>query len=117
MWICRDGTGTRQDAFTEPINWSQDSRNLGTLSPDQVFRWANDMLQKYNQSARATGVYPFLRFYDPGNMLGQGWLYTANSTALNLETTSQTVATVGTAELVQEEVYAVGAVDPSLIDL
>jgi hypothetical protein len=117
LWICRDGTGTRQDAFTEPINWSQDSRNLGTLSPDQVFRWANDMLQKYNQSARATGVYPFLRFYDPGNMLGQGWLYTANSTALNLETTSQTVATVGTAELVQEEVYAVGAVDPSLIDL
>jgi hypothetical protein len=117
VWICRDGTGTRQDAFTEPINWSQDSRNLGTLSPDQVFRWANDMLQKYNQSARATGVYPFLRFYDPGNMLGQGWLYTANSTALNLETTSQTVATVGTAELVQEEVYAVGAVDPSLIDL
>jgi hypothetical protein len=117
LWICRDGTGTRQDAMTEPITWSQDSRNLGNLSPDQVFRWANDFLQKFNQSARATGVYPFLRFYDPGSMLGQGWLYTANSTALNLETTSQTVATVGTAELVQEEVYAVGAVDPSLIDI
>lgn len=117
IWICRDGTGTRQDAMTEPITWSQDSRNLGNLSPDQVFRWANDFLCSYAQSARATGVYPFLRFYDPGDMKGQGWLYTANSTALNLETTSQTVATVGTAELVQEEVYAVGAVDPSLIDI
>src|SRR6202167_2838221 len=117
LWICRDGTGTRQDAMTEPITWSQDSRNLGNLSPDQVFRWANDFLCSYAQSARATGVYPFLRFYDPGDMKGQGWLYTANSTALNLETTSQTVATVGTAELVQEEVYAVGAVDPSVIDI
>jgi hypothetical protein len=117
IWIARDGTGTRQDAFTEPITWSQDSRNLGNLSPDQVFRWANDFLCSYSQSSRATGVYPFLRYYAPGDMKGQGWLYTANSTALNLETTSQAVATVGTAELVQEEVYAVGAVDPSLIDI
>jgi hypothetical protein len=30
---------------------------------------------------------------------------------------SQSVASVGTAELVQEEVYAVGAVDPTLIDV
>lgn len=117
VWIMRDGAGVRQDAMTEPITWTQDSRNLGNLSPDQVFRWANDFLCSYNLSARATGVYPFLRYYDPGDMKGQGWLYTANSTALNLETSSQSVSTVGTAELIQEEVYAVGAVDPSLIDI
>jgi hypothetical protein len=117
IFIMRDGTGARQDAMTEPITWTQDNRNLGNLSPDQLFRWVDDFLASYSQSARSTGVYPFLRYYDPGDMKGQGWLYTANSTALNWETVSQAVASVGTAELVQEEIYAVGAIDPSLIDI
>lgn len=117
LLICRDGTGARQDALTEPITWTQDNRNLGNLSPDQIFRWADDFLCSYSQSTRATGVYPFLRFYDPGDLKGQGWLYTANSTALNWESVSQSVASVGTAELLQEEVYAVGPIDPSLIDV
>jgi hypothetical protein len=117
IWICRDGTGTRVDALTEPVTWTQDSRNLGNLSPDQIFRWMQDMYNSYGQSVRDTGVYVLPRFYDPGDMKGQGWLYTANSTALNVESVSAGVATVGTAELLQEEVYAVGPVDPSLIDL
>jgi hypothetical protein len=117
LFILRDGTGARQDAMTEPISWSLDNRNLGTLSPDQLFRWADDFLCSYSQTVRATGVYPFLRFYDPGDLKGQGWLYTANSTANNIETVSQSVATTGTAELVQEEVYAVGQIDPTLIDI
>jgi hypothetical protein len=117
LLICRDGTGARQDALTEPITWTLDNRNLGNLSPDQVFRWADDFLCSYSQTVRATGVYPFLRFYDPGDLKGQGWLYTANSTAVNWESVSQSVATVGTAELLQEEVYAVGAIDPTLIDI
>ena len=117
LLICRDGTGARQDALTEPITWTLDNRNLGNLSPDQLFRWADDFLASYTQTARATGVYPFLRFYDPGDLKGQGWLYTANSTAVNWESVSQSVATTGTTELVQEEVYAVGAVDPTLIDI
>jgi hypothetical protein len=117
LLICRDGTGARQDALTEPITWTLDNRNLGNLSPDQVFRWADDFLCSYSQTVRATGVYPFLRFYDPGDLKGQGWLYTANSTAVNWESVSQSVATVGTTELLQEEVYAVGAIDPTLIDI
>lgn len=117
IWITRDGTGTRVDALTEPVTWTQDSRNLGNLSPDQIFRWMQDMYNSYGQSVRDTGVYVLPRFYDPGDMKGQGWLYTANSTALNVESVSAGVATVGTAELLQEEVYAVGPVDPSLIDL
>jgi len=117
LLICRDGTGARQDALTEPITWTLDNRNLGNLSPDQVFRWADDFLCSYSQTTRATGVYPFLRFYDPGDLKGQGWLYTANSTAVNWESVSQSVASVGTAELLQEEIYAVGAIDSSLIDI
>lgn len=117
IWINRDGTGTRQDAWTETVTWTQDSRNLGSLSPDQIFRWMQDMYNSYGQSARDIGVYVFPRFYDPGDMKGQGWQYTANSTSLNVETVSQNVSSTGTTELLQEEVYAVGPVDPSLIDL
>lgn len=132
IYIVRDGTGARQDGFTEPITWSQDNRNLGNLSQDQIWRWADDQCGSFGITARDTGVYALLRWYDPGNLYGQGWLYTANSTALNLETVSGSgapsatggpsttgpgIATVGTCELVQEEVYAVGAIDPSLIDL
>ena len=132
LYIARDSNGNRQDAFTEPITITLDNRNLGNLSQDQLWRWADDMLSSYVQSARATGVYPFLRWYDPGDMKGQGWLYTANSTAFNVETTTGTGApaapapsnggpgvtvTPGTVELLQEEVYAVGAIDPALIDI
>lgn len=118
LLIIRDSTGARVDGLTEPITWTLDNRNLGNLSPDQVFRWADDFLCSYAQSARATGVYPFLRYYDPGDLKGQGWLYTANSTALNWESvTAAGVTGVGTAELVQEEVYAVGPIDPTLIDI
>lgn len=131
LLIARDGTGARQDGLTEPITWTLDNRNLGNLAPDQVWRWADDFLSSYAQSARATGVYPFLRYFDPGDMKGQGWLYTANSTALNWESVSGSgapnppgpstggpgIASVGTCELLQEEVYAVGAIDPSLIDI
>jgi hypothetical protein len=132
LFIARDSAGNRQDAFTEPITWTLDNRNLGNLSQDQIWRWADDMLASYVNTARATGVYPLLRWYDPGDMKGQGWLYTANSTALNLETVTGSGApappaasnggpgvtvTPGTVELLQEEVYAVGAIDPALIDI
>jgi hypothetical protein len=133
LWIARDSAGNRQDAFTEPLTLTLDNRNLGNLSQDQLWRWADDQCGSFGITARDTGVYPLVRWYDPGNMYGQGWLYTANSTAFNLETVTGAgapsggpapsttgpgvVTTPGTVELLQEEVYAVGAIDPSLIDI
>lgn len=64
------------------------------------------------------GVYVLPRWIEPGILEGQGWLYTANSTKLTFE--SATAAGAGsnaTAELVSDEVYPVGNVDPSLIDI
>ena len=119
LLIVRDSNGARQDYLSNPIQWQLDQRNLGTLSPDIVFQWAEDFYRSYGGVSRPTGVYPFPRFYSPGNLYGQGWLYTANSTALSWEssTASAGVNLPGTVELLQEEVYATGPVDPSLIDL
>lgn len=119
LLIVRNSLGARVDYLTDPIQWQLDSRNLGTLSPDIVFQWTQDFYAAYGGRARPTGVYPFPRFFNPGTLYGQGWLYTANSTALSWESSTLSSGTnlPGTVELLQEEVYAVGAVDPSLIDL
>jgi hypothetical protein len=72
----------------------------------------------YQPFTRDTGVYVFPRFLKPGELYGEGWLYTANSTKEIFESSS--VSTVGaspTWELITDEVYPVGPVDPSLTDI
>ena len=61
------------------------------------------------------GVYAFPRFMEPGELYGQGWLYTANSSKVTFESTGQN--SVSTTELITEEVYPVGNVDPTLVDI
>jgi hypothetical protein len=69
-------------------------------------------------NSREVGVYVFPRFIKPGSLFGEGWLYTANSTKEIFESTS--VAGLGaspTAELITDELYPVGPVDPALTDI
>ena len=127
--IVRDSLTNRQNYLTTPIQWQLDQRNLGTLSTDVIYQWAQDFYASYGgigyvagtnpPTGFQQGVYPFPRFYSPGELYGQGWLYTANSTALSWESSTASGASnvPGTIELLQEEVYATGPVDPSLIDL
>ena len=61
------------------------------------------------------GVAAFPRFILPGELYGQGWLYTANSTKLAWETVAANLA--NQYELIVEEVYPVGNVDPTLVDI
>lgn len=119
LLIVRDSNNIRQDYLTTNIQWQLDQRNLSTFSTDLVFQQAEDFYRYYGGVTRPQGVYPFPRFYSPGSLYGQGWLYTANSTSLSWETNTAAAAinTPGTVELLQEEVYATGPVDPSLIDM
>jgi hypothetical protein len=66
---------------------------------------------------REAGVYVFPRFIKPGTMYGQGWLYTANSTKEIFESSSVSGYSAGTMELISDEVYPVGPVDPALTDI
>ena len=125
LLIVRDSNLNRQDYLAANIQWQLDQRNLSTFAaasgnpPDLVFQWAEDFYRYYGGVSRPQGVYVFPRFYSPGSLYGQGWLYTANSTALSWEANTASGGTnlPGTIELLQEEVYATGPVDPSLIDL
>jgi hypothetical protein len=147
LLITRNAANQRVDGFTDPIYWQLDNRSLGRLNPDIVRQWTEDFYNDYEMYGFATqapgaagafananssdaivqpglytgsgsvdlGVYAFSRFMDPGDMYGQGWLYTANSTKLQWE--SVTANSAATAELICDEVYPVGAVDPMLVDI
>jgi hypothetical protein len=74
-----------------------------------AYQWINAL--------RESGVFVFPRFLKPGSLYGQGWLYTANSTKEIFETTTTSSASSATAELITDEVYPVGPVDPQLTDI
>lgn len=118
--ITRDANGVRQDALSDPIRWQQDNRNLGVFSPDQLFQWMNEQYAQYNLGVRPPGVYVWPRFFNPGDLTGQGWLYTNNATKLTFETATAAglVAGTGTVEFITDEVYPVMAtVPPDLLEI
>lgn len=137
---------TRSDLFTDPITWQIDNRSMGKISTQVgstqaagsglLEQWMFEFYQEYFATkaaqgatggpiatayvpfARETGVYVFPRFLKPGSLHGQGWLYTANNTKEIFETsTSTNFSTSATAELISDEVYPVGPVDPALTDI
>lgn len=112
--IVRDSNNARQDYLSDPMRFTLDNRNLGVVSPDQLFQWAKDHLAIYQGGAynRETGVYPYMRWFNPGDDKGQGWLATNNATKLLLETTTLSSATnvPGNVEFVTDEVIPVGPI-------
>lgn len=138
----------RTDALTDPVLWQLDNRSMGKYSTnprltsgtatsalggdmisERMYDFYNDTFYT-NQAngggiatafapyAREVGVYAFPRFIKPGNLYGEGWLYTANSTKEIFESTSAAgLGASPTWELVTDEVYPVGPVDPSLTDI
>lgn len=141
LLVVRSSANVRVDGFSDPFYWQLDNRSLGKLNPDIIRQWASDFYGTLNRSGVEAvggtgasdalsgaglyagngsgdiGVYAFPRWIEPGELVGQGWLYTANSTKLQFESATLAAAANGTAELVTDEVYPVGAVDPSLVDI
>lgn len=142
LLVTRNSSNARVDGFSDPIYWQLDNRSLGRLNPDIVRQWAEEFYNDYNlggvsntqygtsnnavdglsgvgayagAGSMDVGVYAFPRFMNPGDLEGQGWLYTANNTKLQWE--SVTANSAATAELITDEVYPVGPVDPTLVDL
>lgn len=140
-------SSVRVDGFADPLYWYLDNRSLGRLNPDIVRKWAEDQYNgsaRYGDSNAAGssfytvannatdglgsgagnyagaasadfGVAVFPRFIKPGDLYGQGWLYTANSTKLAWEWAAANSA--NQVELIVDEVYPVGNVDPTLVDI
>jgi len=116
--IVRDSNNARQDYLSDPIRWTIDNRNLGVLSPDEVFDHMFDFYENLSNgtSTRPTGVYVFPRFYQPGRLVGEAWLGTTNATYLTWEsaTTAAGLNLPGTVEIIADEVVPVGALPMEL---
>jgi hypothetical protein len=119
--IVRDNNGVRQDYLSDPIRWQQDNRNLGVFSPDMLFQWMEGQYSDYGGMPRQTGIYVWPRFFNPGSMTGQGWLYTSDATKLTFETATAAAFTggfTGTVEFITDEVYPVQVtVPPDLLEI
>jgi hypothetical protein len=113
--VLRDSLGNRQDYFSDPIRWTVDNRNMGALSPDELFQWMSNFYGP-TYAARPAGVLVYPRFLNPGILLGQGWLPTTNATKLQWEFLTAAGATnlPGTIELISDEMTPVGDIPPEL---
>jgi hypothetical protein len=115
IMVLRDSNGARQDYASDPIRWTVDNRNMGTLAPDELFNWMSNFYGP-TYGGRNTGAYVFSRFFDPGNLKGQGWLPTTNATKLQWEFTTLSTASnmPGTIELISDEMTPIGEIPPEL---
>lgn len=144
LYVTRSSAGARVDGFSDPIYLQLDNRSLGRLSPDMFRQWAEEFYNsdflggvsstQYGTTNNAVdglsgtgayagagamdvGVYVIPRFMRLGTLYGQGWLYTANNTKFTLESVTTSAASAGTCELITDEIYPVGPVDPTLVDI
>jgi hypothetical protein len=145
--VTRNASNVRVDGFSDPFYWQLDNRSLGRLNPDIIRQWAEEQYNTYNlygmsvqapgaagaftnnnatdpigatglyagAGAADLGCYVLPRYMNPGDLYGQGYLYTSNASKVQFE--SVTANSAATCELICDEVYPVGAVDPALVDI
>lgn len=106
MLVVRDGLNQRQDYLTDPITWTLDSRTMGNYTQADLFGQMNDFYAPGNYMKRPTGVYVFPRFFNPGSLVGQGWLETNGATKEQWQSSTLSTATntPGTVDILIEDV-------------
>lgn len=79
MLVVRDSNGARQDYLSDPIVFKIDDRTIANYTSADLFGLINDFYGTEVLS-RPTGVYLFPRYFQPGTLVGQGWLPTSGAT-------------------------------------
>jgi hypothetical protein len=116
--IVRDSNSARQDYLADPITWTIDSRTLANYTQAALFGWLQDFYG-VNVMTRPTGVYIFPRFFNPGTLVGQGWLETSGATKLQWQSTTVSTATnvPGTIDINVEDVVPLEGLPYELTNL
>lgn len=107
MLVVRDSQGVRQDYLTDPITWTLDSRTMGNFTQADLFGQMNDFYATFGgYMPRPTGVYLFPRFFNPGALVGQGWLETNGATKEQWQSSTLSTGTnlPGTVDILIEDV-------------
>lgn len=112
MLEVRDSNNVRQDYLSDPISWTLDARNLSNYTFAALMQ---DFQSFYgtNVLPRPTGMYVFPRFFNPGTLIGEGWLETSGATNLKWQSTTASggVNLPGTVTILTEQVVPLQGLD------
>lgn len=111
--VFRDTNGVRTDLTLDPIRMRVDNTQLMVENRNrrdyEMFKFFQAQTAPgVAASARPTGVYVYPRWQLPGDMRGQGWLETAESTFLQFEVNG--AAAAGTMQCITEDLAPVSPV-------
>jgi hypothetical protein len=116
--VLRDSNGARQDYFSDPIVYKIDNRTLANYTFAELMNQFQDF---YGQEigARPLGVLPFPRFFQPGKMIGQGWLPTNGATKeiWNFSTSSTAANVPGTVDILIEDCIPLTGLPSQLVNI
>lgn len=118
MLVVRDSNGNRQDYLTDPIVFKIDDRTIGNFTQADLFGLINDQYGT-EVMARPTGVYLWPRFFNPGTLVGQGWLPTSGATK-EIWTTSTlggAANTPGTVDILIEDLVPLQGLPATLTNI
>jgi hypothetical protein len=118
MLVVRDSNGARQDYLADPIVFKVDNRTIANYTFAEIMGQYRDF---YGTSGmpRPTGVYPFPRYFQPGFMVGQGWLPTNGATKeiWNSSTVSTAANVPGTVDILIEDCIPLTGLPNQLVNI
>lgn len=118
MLVFRDSNGARQDYFSDPIVSKLDNRTLANYTQANLFSQFQDFF--------GTGVWPrqqgclvLPRYFNPGTLVGQGWLPTDGASKEIVTTTTLTGAAnlPGTVDVLIEDLVPLAGLPLNLTNI
>lgn len=116
--VLRDSTGARQDYFSDPIVFKVDNRTEGNFTFAELMNQYRDFYGD-DTGPRPQGVLLFPRFFQPGKMIGQGWLPTNGATKelWNFSTNGAATNVPGTVDILIEDCIPLTGLPSQLVNI
>lgn len=116
--VLRDSNGARQDYFSDPIVFKVDNRTEGNYTFAELMNEYRDFYGD-DTGPRPQGVLLFPRFFQPGKMVGQGWLPTNGATKelWNFSTSGTATNVPGTVDILIEDCIPLTGLPSQLVNI
>lgn len=112
LLVTRTSSAVRSDLTADPIRWRLDNTQLLSEYRDrrdfESDRFGSQQNARLYNSTRPTGVLPYFRYHNPGQMDGNYWLATTEASYLQYELNGG--FTSGTLESITEDLAPAGPV-------
>lgn len=116
--VLRDSNGARQDYFSDPIVFKVDNRTEANYTFAELMNQYRDFYGD-ETGPRPQGTLLFPRFFQPGKMVGMGWLPTNGATKeiWNFSTSGTAVNVPGTVDILIEDCIPLQGLPSQLVNI